>query len=102
MRLIDADAFKKILSEKEMQHDKRRSFDEYSYGAAGAYEYAGDLLDEQPTVEQPHGKWIYHAEWELDGECAYECSRCGMGVDVDYNFCPNCGSDNRKREGDQK
>ena len=58
MRLIDADAFKKILSEKEMQHDKRRSFDEYSYGAAGAYEYAGDLLDEQPTVELPHGVWI--------------------------------------------
>lgn len=53
MRLVDADAFKKILSEKEMQHDKRRSFDEYSYGAAGAYEYAGDLLDDMPTIELP-------------------------------------------------
>ena len=41
--------------------------------------------------ERPHGEWIYHKEWEFDGECAFECSKCGMGVDVDYNFCPRCG-----------
>ena len=46
--------------------------------------------------ERPHGEWIYHKEWEFDGECAFECSKCGMGVDVDYNFCPNCGADMRK------
>lgn len=56
MRLVDADAFKKILSEHEMEHDKRRSFDDYACGAANAYEYAGDLLDEMPTVERP--QWI--------------------------------------------
>ena len=48
--------------------------------------------------ERPHGKWIYHKEWECDGECAFECSKCGMGFDVDYNFCPRCGAD--MREGD--
>lgn len=58
--------------------------------------------------KRPHGEWIYHKEWYSDGECAYECSRCGMGADVDYNFCPNCGLPMnekaleilRKREGD--
>jgi hypothetical protein len=58
MRLIDADAFKKVLSAHEMQHDKRRSFDDYSCGAASAYEHAGDLLDEAPTIDRPHGEWI--------------------------------------------
>lgn len=101
MRLIDADAFKKILSEHEMKHDKRRSFDDYDCGAANAYEHASDLLDDMPTVDRPHGEWIYHAEWHSDGECAFECSKCGMGVDVDFNFCPNCGADLRK-EGEEK
>lgn len=49
--------------------------------------------------ERPHEEWIYHKEWECDGECAFECSKCGMGTDVDYNFCPNCGADMRE-EGD--
>lgn len=42
------------------------------------------------------GKWIYHPDWEADGECAYECDQCGMGSDVDYNFCMRCGA---KMEG---
>lgn len=47
--------------------------------------------------KRPRGEWIYHAEWYSDGECAFECSKCGMGVDIDYNFCPNCGADMRKK-----
>lgn len=54
-----------------------------------------------PYEERPHGEWIYHAEWHSDGECAFECSKCGMGVDVDFNFCPNCGASMRK-EGEEK
>ena len=57
---------------------------------------ASELLRKQ----RPHGEWIYHTEWYSDGECAFECSRCGMGSDVDYNFCPQCGADMRK-EGEQ-
>lgn len=38
------------------------------------------------------GKWIYHSNWEADGECGYECSECGMGSDVDYNYCMRCGA----------
>lgn len=92
MRLIDADAFKKVLSEHEMKHDKRRSFDDYACGAANAYEHASDLLDEMPTVERPHGVW------KPDGTC----SECGvyssLNKDTAY-FCPNCGADMRKERG---
>ena len=100
MRLIDADAFKKILSEHEMKHDKRRSFDDYAWGASNAYEHASDLLDEMPTVERPHGEW----EACLDTEYC-KCSYCGTVVmleeSVRFHFCPNCGADMRK-EGDEK
>ena len=65
-RLIDADAFKKILSKHEMVHDKRRSFDDYACGAANAYEHASDLLDDMPTVERPHGEWRYLKECITD------------------------------------
>lgn len=73
MRLIDADAFKKVLSYHEMKHDKRRSFDDYDCGAANAYEHASDLLDEMPTVERPQDKWEYLKEHitemrDADGE----------------------------------
>ena len=91
MRLIDADAFKKILLEHEMKHDKRRGFDEYSYGSASAYEYAGDLLDEQPTVELPHGEWIPCSERLPEEDGKYLVCWCGAwGVDIcfaEYSKC---------------
>ena len=39
-----------------------------------------------------HAKWIYHPNWEIDGECAYQCPKCQMGSDVDYNYCMRCGT----------
>ena len=51
---------------------------------------------------RPHGKWIYHENWENDGECPYECSKCGTCYDYDMNFCGNCGAymeaDNEENE----
>lgn len=75
---------------------------DYGHGVKGLeYEDMLMLCDAvyhgEPYHNRPHGEWIYHKEWEFDGECAFECSKCGMGTDVDYNFCPRCGSDNRKR-----
>lgn len=107
MRVIDADAFKKILSEHEMKHDKRRSFDDYDCGAANAYEHASDLLDDMPTVERPHGEWI--EQRDNYGEPYYECSACkdsfitleGTPKENHYNFCPNCGASMQK-EGEEK
>lgn len=47
-----------------------------------------------PTIEPERktGKWIRHPEWQEDGECGYECDQCGMGSDVNYNFCMRCGA----------
>ena len=54
-----------------------------------------------PTVDAvpvKHGRWIYHPDWQADGECGYECSECGMGSDVDYPYCMLCGA-RMEREG---
>lgn len=60
-----------------------------------------------------HGEWIYH-KYDKD----FECSMCHYRFDEDefgleipqengtwvkvcmYNFCPNCGSENRPKEGE--
>jgi len=51
-------------------------------------------LENLPSVipKSKTGKWIRHPEWKADGECGYECDQCGMGSDVDYNFCMRCGA----------
>lgn len=41
-------------------------------------------------------KWIYHEEYAIDGECAYECSNCHTCYDYDMNYCGYCGADMRK------
>ena len=60
-------------------------------------EYQTKKPTEFPAIEpeRKKGKWIRHPEWQADGECGYECDQCGMGSDVDYNFCMRCGADMR-------
>lgn len=48
------------------------------------------------TPKRKKGKWIKHPEWQSDGECGYECDQCGMGSDVDYDFCMRCEADMRE------
>lgn len=55
-------------------------------------------------VDRPQG------EWQMDeDDDIYHCSKCFFEIDASgcidpteyisiYNFCPNCGSDNRERE----
>ena len=55
---------------------------------------ARNIIEDLPSAqpERKRGKWIYHSNWESDGECGYECSECGMGSDVDYGYCMRCGA----------
>lgn len=64
------------------------------------------LANGTPYEERPHGEWI-DEDYGI-GKCWATCSECGEstngeaqdhGFGYDYsfpNFCPNCGSDNRK------
>jgi hypothetical protein len=73
-----------------------------------------DSLVNLPSAEpeRPKGKWIPHIEKSreyigtvlINVEYDYWfCDTCGYRVkngQPTYNFCPNCGADMRKREGD--
>ena len=64
---------------------------------------AEDVLKALPIVDAVpvrHGRWIYHPDWQADGECGYECSECGMGSDVDYPYCMLCGARMDGKDGD--
>lgn len=62
-----------------------------------------ELLEKYP--ERKKGKWIVHGEYKqtidgrtFDGWC--ECSNCHMNYRYEFqslNFCPNCGTDMRRR-----
>jgi hypothetical protein len=83
----------------------------------GAYGYMDtksivDLLNNLPAAqrERKMGKWKgYNADnpkWQrTDGTPIFlVCSECNWSVlnngSAHWNFCPNCGADMRKREGD--
>lgn len=63
---------------------------------------ATDVMSAIPSA-RPKGEWIdrsdggriLHPWWE-----SYECNQCGYEGSGAWNFCPNCGSDNREREGE--
>lgn len=92
MRLIDADFLKKRI--------------EYGQGlvefTANQIEEILEVIDDAPTVERPHGKWVQ--VMDKDGEYLYhKCSNCGQKVESGldnppfFNFCMDCGADMRKR-----
>lgn len=67
------------------------------YGAAFRQHEIIDIIEGVPSAQpgRKKGKWIYHPDWEDDGECPYECSECGMGSDYTTKYCPRCGADMR-------
>ena len=48
------------------------------------------------------GEWLSHYDYCKKHECIpsgliafWWCSQCEQGVEIQTNFCPRCGSDNR-------
>ena len=83
MRLIDADLLKEDLSK-------------FYEGIVTARE----LIDSQPTVEQPKkGRWRSNFYISKDKElkvctcCHYECQGWDGETGVAYDYCPNCGAE---------
>ena len=85
MRLIDAD---KLIKKKQY------SFETVS-GEFPKSEWfiKVDEIFNAPTIERPHGEWDCVND-ELQSE--FCCSICDFITYYQYNFCPNCGSYNRK------
>ena len=88
MRLIDADALKSYLNERE-------------YADMYYIEALFGIIDRQPTISQDEvrgvGKWTRISGFHLDHEyypARYQCDQCGHFVDSgdDKNYCPNCGA----------
>lgn len=83
MRLVDADVAQRIA-------DKELFLDE-----AGAVQF---VLSHTPTIEaEPvrHGRWVHDEQRIHNGVDWWHCSECNSpatGVEIKYNFCPNCGA----------
>jgi len=62
------------------------------------YAIADELKKSLREQNRPHGEWIIRRNKQ--GAHIYSvCSKCNVPyLDTDFpNFCPNCGSDNRKK-----
>lgn len=98
MRLIDADALEKFLSDAEMEATKRKK-----YVLAGALNVIQGNVRNFPTIEpeRKKGKWI-NIHVSATGDSDAECDQCGAVVHNNFsttvNFCPNCGADLRGEE----
>lgn len=77
-------------------HSKKEPFTPY---LDKAFDMAIEALKEQ----RPHGEWIEHRRYNWGYYSEYECSSCHDEVwqKTEWQFCPNCGSDNRK-EGEKE
>ena len=54
-------------------------------------------IQQAPTIEQPHGRWIYGEGLDFRVKCNY----CGnLEILKARNFCPNCGK--KMKGGDKK
>lgn len=110
MRLIDADA---AITEWR----RINNIDENDRGARFfGYTEIPRLLNRMPTIDaepRKHGEWEEKEAHINEGDCeitewqSTRCSKCGKYHTTPYmysfnnfNFCPNCGADMRKKGGE--
>lgn len=97
-RLIDANKLKKVLT--IMANHCGGTLDSLDVFNA---------IELSPTVERPHGEWIWK-EYDPDYDCGdIVCSECSVVIyegvpqaklkDISWPFCPDCGA--RMKEGDK-
>ena len=86
MRLIDADALKEWIDEYVSVFKKSDNKDIKGY------------IEHQPTIEPKRGEWKTEVLNPLNA--ILRCSICGRYSVVRYNFCPDCGADNRGEGND--
>jgi len=116
-RLIDADALKDgymNMGYDPNEHPEESYMEGWCKGFNAAVDHCiGHVIYATTIEERKTGKWIFHErrepQFDISGVktwgVAYKCSECGFIHTViedfgHYQFCPNCGSDNRE-EGDR-
>ena len=109
MRLIDADALKEEMKQRQESayqwySDAKAKEDEEimvrADSAMVAFIECRLTIDNQPTIERKIGHWVEIGDEPYD---EWECEVCGFVIDgsgcIDpleylniYNFCPHCGA----------
>lgn len=75
-----------------------RTILKHVYENGGMTEYQYERIDRVlKERERPHGEWEYTGCVNDELQSEFCCSICDFTTYYQYNFCPNCGSDNRKR-----
>ena len=88
MRLIDADALKRVLNKVvEYDDDARQEIDA---------DFVFIAIDSTPTIDAAP---VVQGRWESVCGCIVRCNSCGSEAARKSNFCPNCGA---KMDGKEK
>ena len=56
-----------------------------------------EAIDNTPTIEPKHGRWLETDYVDSDDQPMCRCSECDYLFNwTGWNFCPNCGADMRE------
>ena len=77
MRLIDADRLK----------EKMFTIEAWEYAPIDLHLIAVGDIDDAPTVDP-----VKHGRWKKVGVSCWECSVCGVFLNCNGLYCPNCGA----------
>ena len=100
----DGDLISRIQAQKvlgELADENAPSRTEHKEFQKGVYNgvlQAKILIADLPSADRPKGEWIYN---DKQGTFKiYTCSECGLNMETEWDFCPNCGAEMRKENDD--
>ena len=103
-RLIDANALMdKFRGYTAHLYDRKKCVSEENCNTCDCECLWRRIVKYSPTVdavEVVHGRWVHDGQRIHNGVDWWHCSECNIpatGVEIKYNFCPNCGA---KMDGD--
>lgn len=91
MRLIDADALIKVLSEQTFCCTENSAVKK---GVGAALKYCNDIIGASPTItaEQKHGRWMDSPTGNETYKYCSECGGCFYMPSSSVRYCPYCGA----------
>lgn len=100
MRLIDADALKKLLIEVLGRIKENPTMKQDEMHIISGCHMLCEMIEDAPTIDEVsvvHGRWYDPYAHDFSAkDMVYCCSRCNAAVFKTFsptmNFCPNCGA----------